>query len=203
MSTPSDEQVTRSFPAENIRTLNITCKNYCIHLTQGTGEEICIRYHTNRFRTLRLRCTEHSLYLEEQMAVTFYDLLRLIELMDNNALEIQIPARCGDLIILAETGVTEISADEITAQSVRLQSASGSIRIRNLCVGKSLYAHSTSGRVSCVLPGTEADYDIDCRAERRDMAQPWYAGNRQSERKIVLRSNMTVPELMFTGERMA
>lgn len=199
MSINSDEFISRSFPAENIRMLNVICKNYRVHLTEGTGEEITVCYHNNRFRMLQLRYRNHSIYLEEKMTVTFYGLLRLIELMDNNKLEIHIPAHCKDLIIMAETDVTEITADEIKAKSVRLLSASGPIRIRNLYAGKKLYAHSTSGKISCVLPGTEEDYDIDCRAERMDLPRPWYPENHRTERKIVLRSHMAVPNLMFTG----
>lgn len=200
MSSNSEEFVSRSFPAQNIQMLNIRCKNYRVHFEVGESDEIEICYYNNRFRRLELQKGSHSLFLEEKMAVTFYEILRLMELMEHNELNIKIPANCANLNIIAETGVTEITADEIEAQNIRLTSASGAIRIRNICVGKSLCARSTSGKVSCILPGTEEDYDIDCRAERKDVAQPYYPVNRNAARKIVLRSSMYVPELMFTGE---
>lgn len=199
MSNNSEEFIAYSVPAENIQMLNILCKNYRVHIEAGEGDKIGISYYNNRFRELELRNGKHSLYLEEKMTVTFYEIFRLMELMDNNELNIKIPANCANLNITVETGVTEITMDSITAQNIRLMSASGCIRIRDIGVGKSLYAHSTSGRVSCILTGAEEDYDIDCRAERMDMAQPYYPANHKSERKIVLRSNMYVPDLMFAG----
>lgn len=203
MSSNSEGFVSRSFPLENIRTLNIACKNYKVNISEGVGEEIGVCYYNNRFRRLEVRKGKNSITLEEKMAVTFYELFRFMELMDHNELNIIIPANCADLNIIVETGVTEVTVDEITAQSVRLLSASGPIRVRNVCVGKDLYAHSTSGKVSCILPGTEEDYDIDCRAERMDVTQPYYPVNHKAGRKIILRSNMYVPDLMFTGERRA
>lgn len=201
MSSNSEEFISRSFPVENIRMLNINCKNYRVHFTEGTGTEISISYYNNRFRKLEIQSGNHGIYIEEKMTVTFYGLLRLIELMDNNVLEIQIPADCKNLNIAAETGVTEIGADEISVRSIRLLSSSGQIRIRNVSIEKSLYAQSSAGKVSCTLPGVEEDYDIDCKAERKDVVQPYYPANPNADKKIVLRSNMYVPDLMFTGEQ--
>lgn len=192
--------VSHEFLSQNIQTLNITCKNYIVHIMEGDGEKISISYYNNRFRTMELRSGKRGIYLEDKMTVTFYELLRLVELMDNNELEIKIPENCSELNISVETGVTGITVDDIAANNLRLISASGHINIRNICVGKALYAHSTSGMVSCILPDTEADYDIDCRAERMDVPQPYYPANHEASRKIVLRSNMYVPDLMFAGK---
>lgn len=195
------EPVSLIYPCDAVQTLNIVCKNYKVHITACTGEEITIRYFNNRFRKLEVRNGSNGIYIEDSMKVTYYGILRAIELMDSNRLEIGIPACCKELSFMIETGVTEINIDEITAQNIRAASASGQILIRNVSIGKELYAQSTSGKVSCYPPGGEMDYDIDCRAERMDVRQPYYPVNHEAERKIVLRSNMYVPDLSFTGTK--
>lgn len=201
MNNDAKEFVSLSYPCDRIQTLNIVCKNYKVHITECAGNEITIQYYNNRFRKLEIQNGSSGIYLEEKMTVTFYDVFRAIELMDSNELEIGIPACYKGLNIMIETGVTEVNIDEIAAQSIRVVSTSGQIRIRNVCVGRNLYAQSTSGKVFCFLPGTEMDYDIDCRAERMDVCQPFYPANRGASKKIVLRSNMYVPDLVFTGEK--
>lgn len=201
MNRNAEEFVSRSFPAQGMQTLNIVCKNYRVRLEPGEGDEISICYYNNRFRSLEVRKGNRGLFLEERMAVTFYEFFRLMELMEKNELVVKLPASCTALDIAVETGVTEIYAEGLVAQNIRLLSASGPICVRNVCVGKSLFAHSTAGKVRCLLPGAEDDYDIDCRAERRDVVQPYYPANHNAGRKVVLRSNMSVPELAFTGEK--
>jgi len=133
------------------------------------------------------------------MAVTFYEFFRMMELMKNNLLEIEIPPDSNKLNIYVETGVTGIDVNEIHSQNIRLKSSSGQIRIRGAWIGKSLNAHSVSGKVYCLLPGTVSDYNIDSKAERKDKTPPFYPSHPSSERKIILRSNMYVPELDFMG----
>lgn len=131
------------------------------------------------------------------MAVTFYGLFRLMELMKDNVLEIEIPADHTGITLNVETDVTEIVVDGIHADQIYLKSSSGQISIRHAYVDKILSAHSAAGMVTCCLPGTQGDYDIDCRAERKDVCQPYYAPNPDAGKKIILRSNMYVPELTF------
>lgn len=195
------ELISLTYPCDDIQTINIVCKNYKVHITESAGEEITIRYFNNRFRKMEIRKGSNGIYLEENMKITIYGILRTMELMDSNELIIEIPACCRELNFMVETGVTGISIEEITVQSIHAASASGQILIRNVYIGKNLYAQSTSEKVSCFLPGTVNDYDIDCRAERMDVRQPYYPTNHAAEKKITLRSNMYVPDLIFTSEK--
>ncbi len=187
------------YPVHNIGSLHITCKNYNVCISQGEEKEIIIRYHNNRFRKMNIAKKDSGIYMKEQMAVTFYEFFRMMELMKDNLLEIEIPPDSCKLDICVETGVSRINVNEIHSQNILLKSSSGQIRIQGAWIGKSLNAHSVSGKVYCLLPGTVSDYDIDCRAERKDKTPPFYPSDPNSERKVILRSNMYVPELDFTG----
>lgn len=199
MNHEDKEFVSLSYPWGDIQTIHIVCKNYRVRITPSAGEAITLQYFNNQFRSLNVRQGSSGLYLEDSMKVTYYGVLRAMELMEGNLLEIGIPADCEGLRFLIETGVTEIEIDAIAAQSIRAVSASGPILIRDVSIGKELYAQSTSGRVSCALPGTVADYDVDCRADRMDVRQPYYPVNHGAEKKLVLRTSIYVPELVFTG----
>lgn len=142
---------------------------------------------------------EGDIYIEEKLAVTFYEFFRLLKLMEDNILEVEIPKECSGLNIFAETGITGISACEINAKNIRFQSSTGEIRIQDVGIDNSLTAHSVSGKIFCSLPGVLSDYDVDCRTERRDVCQPCYPVNRDAGKKVVLHSNMYVPELSFLG----
>lgn len=194
-----EETKCMKYRADDINSLHLTCKNYNVRISQGTEPEIIIRFHNNRFRKLNLSKNGSGIYMEEQMAVTFYEFFRMLELMKDNLLEIEIPPHIDNLNINVETGVTEIHVDEIQSQNIYLKSSSGQIHIRGVRITRSLKAHSVSGKVYCLLPGTVADYDIDCRAERKDIQPPVYPSNPNAGRKVILRSNMYVPELDFIG----
>lgn len=189
------------FSAERLQTLNIVCKNYKVHITNTSDSEITIRYYENRFRKLNIRETDTGLYLEEKMSITLYGLFRLIKLMTDNELEIAIPQSCHDMNISVESGVTGISVYGIRVNNIRLTSSSGQIHIQDIDIAKSLFAHSISNKVFCQLPGIAEDYNIDCRAERKDVQRPYYPVNMKADKKITLRSNMYVPQLFFTSEK--
>lgn len=131
------------------------------------------------------------------MAITFYEYFRLLELMKGNLIEIEIPQNTVNLSISVETGVTGIDVDEIHSRNIYLKSSCGRIRIHGVWIEGKLNVHSVSGKVCCLLPGTAADYDIDCRAERKDRKPPFYPSDPNAKRKIILRSNMYIPELDF------
>lgn len=185
------------YRADDINSLHLTCKNYCVRISQGTEPEIVIRFHNNRFRKMNVAKNGSGIYMEEQMAITFYEFFRMLELMKDNMVEIEIPQNTVNLNISVETGVTGIDVDEIHSQNIHLKSSSGQIRIHGVWIEGKLNAHSVSGKVYCLLPGTVADYDIDCRAERKDKIPPFYPSNPNAKRKIILRSNMYIPELDF------
>ena len=186
------------YRADDIDNLHLTCKNYNVRISQGTEPEIIIRFHNNSFRKMNVSKNGSGIYMEEQMAITFYEFFRMLELMKDNLIEIEMPQTTDNLNIKIETGVTGIDIDEIHSQNIYLKSSSGQIRIRGVWITKKLTVHSVSGKVYCLLPGTVTDYDIDCRAERKDKKSPSYPSNPNAKRKIILRSNMYVPELDFT-----
>ncbi len=183
--------------ADEISGLTVGCKNYNVHITEGTGSEIVINYHNNRFHKMDVKKSGSTIYLEEKMAVTFYGLFRFLELMKDNTLEIEIPRECSKLNISVETGVTTIDVREIHTENIHLISSTGQIYIRNIYIENKLSARSSAGKIFCQLPGTVSDYDVDCKVERKDIRQPIYPENGNAGKKILLRSRMYVPELTF------
>lgn len=185
------------YPADEISSLVIICKNYNVHFSKCAGSEIVICYHNNQFRKMNIKKTGSSIYLEEKMAITFYEFFRFLELMKDNTLEIEIPDGYSDLNISVETGVTGIDVCEIHAKNMHLISSTGQIHIRNVCIEKQLSANSSAGKIFCQLPGSVSDYDVDCKVERKDIKQPFYPQNRTATKKILLHSRMYIPELTF------
>ncbi|MCH4191128.1 MAG: hypothetical protein LKF52_02385 [Butyrivibrio sp.] len=197
MINDTEEEKCLKLKMENISSLNILCRNYQVKITEGTEEEMVIRYHNNRFRKMIISRSSSGVRMEEQMAVTFYEFFRFMELMTDNVLEIEIPSACRNMNISVETGVTGIDVSDIGAQNLRLISSTGQIYIHSAHVCRRLSAVSSAGHVCCFAQGTESDYDIDCRADRKDVCQPFFRSDPSSPRKIFLRSNMYVPELVF------
>lgn len=193
----TEETKSLRYSADHIKNIHLISKNYCVRIIQGTEPEIIIRFHNNRFRRMNISENSSGIYMEEQMAITFYGLFRMMELMKDNVIEIALPSGTDNLDIHVETGVTGIDVDEAHLQNIYLKSASGPIRIRDMRIEGCLNAHSVSGKVNCLLPGNAMDYDVDCRTERKDMQQPFFPANPNAKRKIILRSNMYVPELKF------
>ncbi len=188
------------FCPEGLKNIRISCKNYRVYLVKGSGENIEVRYHNNRFREMQVTQNGNSLHFEEKMAVTLYEFFRLLELTEDNKLEIAIPINCSELNISIETGITEILINEIQASSIRAVSASGQIRICDTGIGKSLTANSSAGTIYCQISGSEADYNINCSTLRRDPTcfnTPWHWQNSDAEKKISLHSDVYMPELIF------
>lgn len=191
-----------TFPMQKLKTIHISLKNYKLNICEGEGSELELRFHNTSVRRLNIRQSGSSLYLEEENAITFYEVLRLIDLTRDNLLEILIPSGAQPITITAEVNATDIEADDIHAQSIRLKSSTGSIRVRNVCT-KYLSADSSGGSVFCLVPGQEDDYDIDVQSGLMAVKPPCFHANRNAERKIVLRSGVNVPELSFTYEPIA
>lgn len=185
--------------ADGLKTLRVVSKNYKVRLQSTFGTELRIRYCENRFRKLEIQQRDGVLWLEEKMAVTFYELFHVMELLEDNELVIEIPDTCKNLNISVETGVAEIVVSDICADNLRLASNSGKIRISDVSISKNLSAHSVTNKIVCLLPGTESAYKIDCHADRMDVQQPYYPMNADAKRSILLHSGMFIPELMFTG----
>lgn len=90
-----------------------------------------------------------------------------------------------------------IDTFRIHADTFSLTSGTGTIHIQEVHIGKTLTAYSAAGKIFCQLSGKASNYDIDCRADRKDIQQPIYPSNADSEKKIILHSGMYVPKLSF------
>lgn len=185
-------------PSDSLRSISITSKNYRVRLMEGEGDDIVIRYADNRFRRLNVEKSGASLYLEEEMAVTLYGFFRLVELLEENLLTVSIPEGAG-VSVSVETQSTGIEAMGISVQDLSLSTGTGQARINGVSIKRSLTAVTSAGRISCLLPGSAWDYDIECSSERKDIRQPYYPHNPQSGRKVVLRGTVHAPELSFMG----
>ena len=185
------------YPITEISGLTIICKNYNVHFIEYPGSEVRIHYHNNRFRKMAIRKSGSMIYAEEKMAVTFYGFFRFLELMKDNTLEIVLPHGYNHLNISVETSVTNINVQEITVKNMYLTSATGHIHIRNAVIAENLSVNSPAGKIFCQLPGEAADYNIDCRIDRKDVKQPFYPSNKNATKKVSLRSQMYVPDLTF------
>lgn len=185
-------------PSDSLRSISITSKNYRVRLMEGEGDDIVIRYADNRFRRLNVEKSGASLYLEEEMTVTLYGFFRLVELLEENLLTVSIPEGAG-VSVSVETQSTGIEAMGISVQDLSLSTGTGQARINGVSIKRSLTAVTSAGRISCLLPGSAWDYDIECSSERKDIRQPYYPHNPQSGRKVVLRGTVHAPELSFMG----
>lgn len=185
-------------PSDSLRSISITSKNYRVRLMEGEGDDIVIRYADNRFRRLNVEKSGASLYLEEEMAVTLYGFFRLVELLEENLLTVSIPEGAR-VSVSVETQSTGIEAMGISVQDLSLSTGTGQARINGVSIKRSLTAVTSAGRISCLLPGSAWDYDIECSSERKDIRQPYYPHNPQSGRKVVLRGTVHAPELSFMG----
>lgn len=185
-------------PSDSLRSISITSKNYRVRLMEGEGDDIVIRYADNRFRRLNVEKSGASLYLEEEMAVTLYGFFRLVELLEENLLTVSIPEGAR-VSVSVETQSTGIEAMGISVQDLSLSTGTGQARINGVSIKRSLTAVTSAGRISCLLPGSAWDYDIECSSERKDIRQPYYPRNPQSGRKVVLRGTVHAPELSFMG----
>lgn len=199
MSRFIEEDKYMKIPVEGLKTLYISSKNYRISVREGSGPQLEMRFHNSRFRRLNVRQSGSSLYLEEEMAVTVYEFFRFMELVRSNLLEIAVPAGFSGLTLSADTNVTDVDIDDVHMQSIRMKSGSGSLRVRGVYT-KYLSMDSDSGSVFCLLPGRETDYDISIRTNQPEAAPPVFHGSNGAGRKILLRSDISLPELNFTYE---
>ena len=197
MSEFTPETKSIRYPADGIKSIHIACKNYRVQIISGEGDEIVTSYQNNRYRKMNVRETGESIYMEEEMAVTFYEFFRLSELMEDNLLEITVPERCRRLDVFVETAITGISLHGINAGTIRLRSNTGDIRVQGAGIGQSLTAQSATGKIFCVLPGSRSDYDIDCQTKLSDVCPPSYPADHTAGKKVVLHTTIHMPELSF------
>ncbi|MCD8052864.1 MAG: hypothetical protein LUF00_02225 [Lachnospiraceae bacterium] len=192
-----NERQSLVIPADGIRSLNISSKNYRIRIVSGNEESFILRFCNNRFRMLEVTPRGDCLNLSEKMAVTFYEFFRFVELMRENELLVELPQNCETLSIVARTGPTGILVNGVMVQSLQLESGTGEISVYRTDVTKQLAAFSSAGKISCSVLGRPEEYNVSCAADRRDVQNPCYPYHENAMKRIDLHSGMSVPHLCF------
>lgn len=192
-----NEMQSFTIPADGIRNLNISVKNYRIRIVAGNADSFVLRFYNNRFRMLEVTPNRECLNLSEKMAVTFYEFFRFAELIKDNELLIELPQNCETLSIVVKTGPTSILVDGVTVLSLQLESGTGEISVYRTDVAKQLAAFSSAGKISCSVLGKPEEYNVSCAADRMDVQNPCYPYRENAMKRIDLHSGMSVPNLCF------
>ena len=193
-----EETITVRYPREKISSLNIHSLNYAVWITETSGSEIVIQYTNNRFRKFDLQKSGNGIYLEEKMAVTFYGFFRWMDLLKDNVLKIEVPKGYAQTSIAVETNVTKIDVREVSVRNLSLTSETGQIRVLNTHFTDTLTVNNESGKIICHLPGASTDYNVNCYLERNDVEQPVYPHNVEATKKVILRSRVHTPRIVFS-----
>lgn len=200
MSGKGTEEKYKTFDIETLNSIKIKTKNYRVRIVKGNDRKIIVHYVNNQFRSMIITQSGNRLYMEEKMAVTFYEFFRFMELIEDNELLIEIPETATDIIYDISTGVTSVVLDTLVAKQIEIKSSTGELNLRNVEVNKRLSCFSSAGKIYCYMSGSVKDYKIDCHVNRKDRVQPYFEDNPASSKSIVLYSGMYTPELTFASD---
>ncbi len=168
-----------------IQKIRIDCKIFEIKISSYSGAELEMRWSDSSTRTLKIAQTDTELNITDKAAITIYGPLELINLKKNAQLEIHVPERYDQMLIVqsqsnkiclsdlkipgkiglaSDTG--EILLENVEAGQIDIRGKNGKINCYAITAEREININSTLGNIVCCINDEEAAYTVFCETQR-------------------------------------